>query len=201
WDLDLYYARIFNDNPHLEYVLIDEDNDVTEIQRKHERMHLFGFAYNKALGNWLVKTEGALLNRVHYTNRPGVGYTRIDGLVGVEYSGFNETSISLEFANHHINNHRPYLEAAPDGVYQDMYQLAFRCTRDFLNDTLSVTLLAMLYGPSSADGAYERLSLDYDLTDTITLRGGAVLYQSGDLLALQDVGDNDRIFAEIRYSF
>ncbi|WPD23520.1 MAG: DUF1302 family protein [Candidatus Electrothrix scaldis] len=201
WDLDLYYARIFNDTPHLEYVVIDEENESTEIQRKHERMHMFGFAYNKALGNWLVKTEGALLNRVHYTNRPGVGYTRIDALVGVEYSGFNETSLSLELANHHINNHRPYLEDAPDGVYQDMYQLAFRCTRDFLNDTLSVTLLAMLYGPSSADGAYERLSFDYDVTDTITLRGGAVLYQSGDLLALQDVGDNDRIFAEIRYSF
>ncbi|MCI5158775.1 MAG: hypothetical protein D3906_10125, partial [Candidatus Electrothrix sp. AUS1_2] len=132
WDLDLYYARIFNDTPHLEYLLIDDDT--TEIRRKHERMHVFGFAYNKALGNWLVKTEGAILNRVHYTNRPGVDYTRLDGLAGVEYSGFHETTLSLEFADRHINNHRPSLEEAPDGVYQDMYQLAFRCTRDFLND-------------------------------------------------------------------
>lgn len=199
WDLDLYYARIFNDSPHLEYTLVDDEP--TDIRQKHERLHMFGFAYNKALGNWLLKSEGALLNRVHYTNRPGKGYTRIDGLVGVEYSGFAETSIGLELANRHINNHRPYLEESPDGVLQDMYQLAFRYTRNFLNETLSLSLLAMLYGPSEVDGAFERLSLEYDLTDTITLRGGAVLYQSGDLLTMQEVGENDRLFAELRYSF
>ncbi|WP_446011763.1 DUF1302 family protein [Candidatus Electrothrix sp.] len=199
WDLDLYYARIFNDTPHFEYVLLN--NDSTEIQQKHERLHMFGFAYNKAQGNWLLKTEGAILNRVHYTNRPGAGYTRMDMLVGAEYSGFAETTISLEFANRHINNHRPYLETSPDGVYQDMYQLAFRYSRDFLNDTLNLSLLVMLYGPSEADGAFERLSLDYDLTDTLTLRGGAVLYQSGDLLTMQEVADNDRVFTELRYSF
>ncbi|MCI5208571.1 MAG: hypothetical protein D3910_07210 [Candidatus Electrothrix sp. ATG2] len=164
-------------------------------------MHMFGFAYNKALGNWLLKSEGAVLNRVHYTNRPGVGYTRFDVLVGAEYSGFAETTISLEFADRHINNHRPYLEKYPDGVLQDMYQLAFRYNRDFLNDTLSLSLLAVLYGPSSADGAFERLSLEYDLSGTVMLRGGAVLYQSGDLLNMQEIGDNDRLFAEIRYSF
>ncbi len=199
WDLDLYYARVFNDASHLEYVLLDDEN--TEIQQKYERLHMFGFAYNKALGNWLLKSEGAILNRVHYTNRPGVGYTRLDVLVGAEYAGFSETTISLEFANRHINNHRPYLEEHPDSVYQDMYQLAFRYNRDFLNDTLSLNLLVMLYGPSQADGAFERLALDYDLTDTITLRGGAVLYQSGDLLSMQEAGDNDRVFAELRYSF
>ncbi len=199
WDLDLYYARVFNDTPHLEYVLLDDES--TEIQQKHERLHMFGFAYNKALGNWLLKSEGAVLNRVHYTNRPGAGYTRLDILVGAEYSGFSETAISLEFANRHINNHRPYLEKYPDGVYQDMYQLAFRYNRDFLNDTLSLSLLVMIYGPSNADGSFERLALDYDLTDTITVRGGAVLYQSGDLLTMQEVEDNDRVFAELRYSF
>jgi hypothetical protein len=199
WDVDLYYARIFNDSPHLEYVLLEDDS--TEIRQKHERMHMFGFAYNKALGNWLLKSEGALLNRVHYTNRPGTGYTRLDMLVGAEYSGFSDTTVSLELANRHINNHRPYLEEYPDGVYQDMYQLAFRYTRNFLNDTLSLNLLVMVYGPSEADGAFERLSLEYDLTDTMTVRGGAVLYQSGDLLTMQEVEDNDRIFAELRYSF
>jgi hypothetical protein len=199
WDLDLYYARVFNDSPHMEYVLFDDDS--TEIQQKHERLHMFGFAYNKALGNWLLKGEGAVLNRVHYTNRPGTGYTRLDVLAGAEYSGFNETLISLEIANRHINNHRPCLEKYPDGVLQDMYQLAFRYNRDFLNDTLSLSLLVMIYGPSDADGSFERLALDYDLTDTITVRGGAVLYQSGDLLTMQEVGDNDRVFAELRYSF
>ncbi|XOF32870.1 MAG: DUF1302 family protein [Candidatus Electrothrix sp. YB6] len=198
WDLDLYYARIFNDAAHMEYVL---DGESAQIRQKHRRLHMFGFAYNRAAGNWLLKSEGALLNRVQYSNRPGAGYSRFDVLVGAEYSGFDETTVSLEIANRHINNHRADLEAAPDGVLQDMFQLAFRCSRDFFNDTLSLTLLAMLYGPSSADAAFERLSLEYDLTDTVMLRGGAVLYQSGDLLNMSGIGYNDRLFAEIRYSF
>ncbi|MCI5134295.1 MAG: hypothetical protein D3920_04305 [Candidatus Electrothrix sp. AW2] len=202
WDLDLYYARVFNDTAHLEYVLYDDDS--TEIRQKHERLHLFGFAYNKALGNWLLKGEGAVLNRVQYSNRPGIGYTgytRFDALVGAEYSGFSETTLSLEFANRHINNHRPSLEASPDSVQQDMYQVAFRGTRDFFNDTMKLSVLVMLYGPSAADGAFERLALDYALTDTVTIRGGAVLYQTGNLSTMQKVGKNDRVFAELRYSF
>jgi hypothetical protein len=141
---------------------------------------------------------------VQYSNRPGIGYTgytRFDALVGAEYSGFSETTLSLEFANRHINNHRPSLEAFPDSVQQDMYQVAFRGTRDFFNDTMKLSVLVMLYGPSTADGAFERLALDYALTDTVTIRGGAVLYQTGNLSTMQKVGKNDRVFAELRYSF
>ncbi|MCI5146328.1 MAG: ligand-binding protein SH3, partial [Candidatus Electrothrix sp. AR3] len=198
WDVDLYYARVFNDRTHLE---VGWNGTTPEPRLQHERLHMFGFAYNRALGNWLAKTEAALLDGIEYSNTPGENYSRFDALIGLEYTGFPESSISLEFANRHINDYDAALEAAPDGVIEDMFQASLSYNRDFLNDTLSLTFLATIFGPSSADGAFERLSLEYDLSDTVLLRGGAVLYQSGDLLNMQDISHNDRLFLEIRYSF
>jgi len=51
------------------------------------------------------------------------------------------------------------------------------------------------------DGAFQRFSVEYDLTDSVKITGGAVLYQSGDLARHKNIGDNDRIFVEIKYSF
>ena len=195
WDLDLYYARVFNDTPHLV-----GSNNVGTSTLQHERLQMFGIAYNRAMGNWLFKTEAALLDGIEYSGSPG-SYFRFDGLIGVEYSGVTNTTVSLEFADRHINDFDTVVENPPDGVLEDMYQLAFRFDRSFLNETMKLSLLAMLYGPSSANGAFERLSLEYDLNDTVMLRGGVVLYQSGDLINMQEVDDNDRLFAEIRYSF
>ncbi|MCI5223225.1 MAG: hypothetical protein D3924_11255, partial [Candidatus Electrothrix sp. AR4] len=178
WDFDLYYARMFNDTPHLVVQNnVGSKNGATSPTLQHERLHMFGIAYNKAMGNWLLKTEAAFFDGLEYANSPDEEYTRCDALIGLEYTGFRETILSLEFADRHIISYDSMPENPPDGVLRDMYQLAFRYNRDFLNDTLTLSLLAMIYGPSSADGAFERLALEYDLRDTVMLRGCAVLYQ------------------------
>ncbi len=198
WDIDFYYARIFNDTPHTETV---SRGPPPVVRRKHGRLDMLGVAYNKALGNWLLKTEAALLDGLEFFNRPHKDYTRIDALVGVEYAGFKETTVSLEFADRHLLDYDGALESAPDGVQEDMFQSVLRYQRDFRNDTLTLTVLASVFGPGDADGAFERLSLEYDLTDAVELRGGAVLYQSGDRPGMQRIGDSDRVFMEIQYHF
>jgi Protein of unknown function (DUF1302) len=198
WDINFYYAHFFNDTPHFENV---PDGLVPETHRKHARLNMFGIAYNRALGNWLLKAEAAFLDGLEYTNRLDSIYSRIDGLIGMEYSGFKETTLSLEIANRHINGHDADLESMPDGVCRDMFQAVLRYNQDFLNDTITLTLLASIFDPADADGAFERLSLEYDLTDTVQIRGGVVLYQSGDLFNMQRIGDNDRLFFEALYNF
>jgi hypothetical protein len=42
---------------------------------------------------------------------------------------------------------------------------------------------------------------EYDLTDTIELTGGVVFYKSGDLPRFKNVGENDRLYLEIKYNF
>jgi hypothetical protein len=198
WDIDFYYARIFNDTPHIGVI---SNGPPPTLRRKHARLDMVGIAYNRALGNWLLKTEAAFFDGLEFFNRPDEAYSRLDMLIGLEYSGFKEATLSLEFADRHIFGYDEVLATAPDAVQEDMYQSVIRYTRDFRNDTLTLTLLAALFGPAEADGAYERISLEYDLTDTLELRGGAVLYQSGDLPNMRRIGDNDRLFFEVKYHF
>jgi len=39
------------------------------------------------------------------------------------------------------------------------------------------------------------------VTDAISIRGGVVFYQAGDKGKFKNIGDNDRLFFEFRYSF
>lgn len=162
---------------------------------------MFGIAANLALGNWLVKAEAALLDGLESFNCPGEEFARLDGLIGVEYSGFKETSISLELADRHLLNYQKALATGPDRTQEDEFQAVVRYTRDFWNDTLTLTCLASVFGPSNADGAFERLSLEYDLSDRVEILAGIVLYQSGDRPSMQNIGDNDRLFLEWTYRF
>lgn len=197
WDLAFYFADVYNDPPH------QEAKPDGQKMRKHARLKMFGSAFNMALGNWLLKAEAAYLDGFKFFNAPGGGksFSRADALVGFEYTGFHETVISFEIANRHLFDFRDSLKLAPDKAVEDEFQTAFRFTREFLNDTLTVTFLAQTFGALGGDGAFQRISAEYDLTDSIRLSGGFVFYTSGDLRQFNDVGDNDRLFLGIRYSF
>ena len=122
-------------------------------------------------------------------------------LAGVEYSGFRDTTVSLEAANRHINDFESILKQSPDEAQEDEFQWVVRLTRDFLNEALTLTLLASTYGTTGQDGAFQRVSVEYDVTDAFSINTGIVTYQSGDKIRFRNVGDNDRLFLEFKYSF
>ena len=119
----------------------------------------------------------------------------------MEYSGFRETIISLEAANRHIFDYDPLLERPGDEVDENEFQWAFRFVRDFMHDTLTLYAVASTFGVKADDGAFERLALEYDITDAIAVMGGVVFYQSGDKGRFKNVSQNDRLFLDLRYSF
>jgi len=65
---------------------------------------MFGAAFNQALGNWLLKSEVAYIDGFEFFNSPGKDYSRTDVLAGVEYSGFKDTTLSIEVADRQIND-------------------------------------------------------------------------------------------------
>ncbi len=194
WDLSFYGARLFDDMAHLEQTAI-------EPVRRHSRIGMAGMAVNVALGSWLVKGETAWLDGIDYSI-PVVGEkSRFDLLLGAEFSGIDETVLSFEVANRHILAYDDRLQEAPVYVQQDEAQLVFRASRDFFHDTLTVTGLVSVFVLSDNDGAFERFTAEYEFTQDINLTSGLIFYQNGDKAAFRDIGDNDRIFVEIRYSF
>lgn len=198
WDLALYWADLYNAETYLDVVAPGFPPVVVQ---KHARINMVGAATNVALGNWMLKAEAAWLDGLRFTTQPDKTYTGLDLLAGVEYSGFSDTVISLEIADQHIIDHDDELSQEPVRRDEDQIQWVARLTRDFMNETLSLTLLLSVYGEMWQDGAFQRLSAQYDITDALMVNGGVVFYQSGDLPMFEDVEDNDRLFLEFKYSF
>ena len=198
WDLAFYGAYIYDDRAYAERVPLGSSS---QLVRKHARVTMLGSAFNIAAGNWLMKTEAAWLDGIQYTNTPGVTYSRFDLGAGVEYSGFRDATVSLEIANRHINDFNRALELPGDDLRENEFQWVARIMKNYLNDSLTLTLLASTFGIKSDDGAFQRLDASYDLTDAVSVRGGVVFYQSGERGGFKNLGDNDRLFLDIKYSF
>ena len=198
WDISFYGAHIYDDMPHKELV---SSGPPPQTEMKHARLKMYGTAFNIAIGNWLLKTEAVYLGGMEFFNSPRRKYSRTDVLAGVEYSGLKDTTVSLEAVNRHLNNFDNILKRPPDEAQEDEFQWVVRLTRDFLNETLTLTLLASTYGTTGQDGAFQRFSVEYDITDAFSVNAGLVTYQSGDKAQFRNIGDNDRLFLELKYSF
>ena len=194
WDASLYGAYFYDDTPHF-----DEGPGGSQ-RLKHARLKMLGGAFNIATGNWLFKTEAAIFDGIQFFNSDK-DYKRIDALAGLEYSGFSDTTLSFELADRHILNFNSQIEDSPDFAEEDRWVSALRLTRTFLNETLTLTVLAQTFGLTGDDGAFQRFTAEYDLTDAIEITGGVVFYQSGDLPRFRDVGENDRLYLEFKYNF
>lgn len=196
WDIVFYFADIFDDMPHM-----DIDSSGWNIEMKHSRLKMLGTAFNAALGNWLIKAEAACFNGIEFFNAPEKDYSRIDVLVGFEFSGLKDTLVSVDVVNRHLNDFDILLEQSPDRANEDEFQTAVRLERDFRNETLKLKFLAVTYGTTGEHGALQRFSAEYDVTDAVEITGGVVFYQSGDLAQFENVDKSDRVFFEIKYSF
>lgn len=198
WDIGFYLSSIYDDQSYGQVVT---PGPPPQLVLKHARITILGTAFNIALGNWLFKAEAAWLDDLQYTSTPGVEYSRFDLGGGIEYSGFTETTISLEAANRHILDYSELLILPPTELRENEFQWALRIMRDFMNDTLTLSLLASTFGVKADDGAFERIDAVYDITDALSVRGGVVFYQSGEKGLYKNIGANDRLFFEMKYSF
>jgi len=196
WDIAFYLADVFDDRCHVE-----EDPVSAEKERHHARVLMAGTAASLAAGDWLLKMEAAYFDGLKYSADPDDTKSRYDVLAGVEYRGISDTVISLEMANRHIAQFEESMGDAPDHAREDEFLSAFRVTRDCWHETLRLRYLLKLFGTDGGDGGFQRLWAEYDMTDAIKLTAGIVDYRSGDMPPYDTIGDNDRIFAECRYSF
>lgn len=191
WDLSFYWAQLYDDAPHSVIA-----NGITLLE--HSRLTMSGLAANVALGNWLMKSEAAHFRGVEYSGVTSE-HPRTDILLGADYSGFADTTVSLEVVNRRIGNYNAALMNS--GADEEEWQTAVRYQGDFLHARLHLIALASAFGKRLDEGGFTRLSAAYDLADATTLTGGIVSYHGGDKFPFAAVADNDRLFAELKYSF
>ena len=198
WDVSFYFADIYAQNG---YIAPTAQVPAPPLEIKHPRIKMFGGAFNMARGNWLFKSEAAYFDGFEFASTPDKDFSRLDALAGVDYSGISDATITLELANRHTFDFDKRLEDSPDFQKEDLFEWAVRISKPYWNDTLNLTVLATIFGPTGDDGGFQRFTAEYDWTDSVELTGGIVFYQSGDLRRTMGIGDNDRVFLEVQYNF
>lgn len=194
WDVSFYYADIYNNEAYVELTPTPEFHyaDITMV----------GTAFNVTTGNWLFKAEAGYFTGIRFSDMtPPVNtetYSRIDTLAGIEYSGFTDTTLNVDVLNSHYTDFDNAAELM--GAEENSFQTAARISRNFLNETLELTFLASVYG-NGDDGALFRLTAEYDVTDNIEILCGGVNYKSGKRPEFENIGNNDRVYLNIKYSF
>ncbi|MCW8825857.1 MAG: hypothetical protein OQK78_05475 [Gammaproteobacteria bacterium] len=191
WDLSLYHAQLYDDNPYQTMV------GMTPVL-KHSRIKMSGVAANWVTGSWLLKGEVALLDDLHYSG-VSPSYNRADLLVGAEYNGIISTSLSAELVERTIRDHDAVLSGV--GVAKVSRQLALSAKRDFNHDRFHLMGLVLLNDWKLGSGGIVRVSGEYELNDALALTVGVVDYLSADSLPYSAVADNDRLFVRAEYSF
>lgn len=105
-------------------------------------------------------------------NVPNQRLSRLDLLLGIEYGGWKDTTISIEVADRHIIGHQEGLEAAPDAVEAHEPQLVLRFSRDFRNETLNLGVLDSYWSFNAENGGLQRYTATYDISDAFKVRMG-----------------------------
>lgn len=199
WDLSFYAAHVLDQKWHL------EGDDPQTMFRMVSPVDMLGAAINIVFGSWLIKGETAYLGGVKY-NSTQDAKNRLDMLIGFDYMGMKDTVFSLEIANRHIFDYEEQMSVVegvlrPDYVDENEIQTAIRATRSFANDSINVTALVSMFGSTWEYGGFARMWVEYDLIDATSANLGVVDYIGGDKPFTQAISDNDRIFADITYSF
>ena len=217
WDISFYFADIYMDLPYLKETvegrlirppifippatILPPIIQYPEYEYHYVRVQMYGASTAIALGNWLVKAEAAYFTGLKYFNEPNQDRDRFDGLLGVEYSGFTDTTISLDVACRYVPSYEDALENSPDNIPESQPEAALRIQRDFRNDTFHMTLLATAMGHDAGDGWFVRGESSYDWTDNLSFTLGIVGYGAEDDGYYAYAKNNDCVFFDIKYSF
>ena len=204
WDFSLHWADYFNDNAHYQIGSISVVPGMAIIPKyelHHSRMNMIGITFSIPFGNLLLKAETAKLEGIKVSHFPEKSFSRLDLLLGIEYSGFAETSISIESGLQHLNDFEPRLQDIPDVMLEDNYVTSLNFVQDYLNNSVNLTLSGMMVGQSGQQGGVNQVSLKHEIFDSFYVKGGMIVYQTGKSELFKSLNRNDRFFSEIRYSF
>jgi outer membrane protein OmpA-like peptidoglycan-associated protein len=193
WDLSLYSAALYDDQPYIEEA-------PKGLKQKNSRIGVAGFALSRVMNNWLLKTEAAYINGIKYTGLPEKK-SRTDILIGFDYSGFHEMNLTLEAVNRYIIKYDKALKESPSYYLKENdFQAVFRISHDFMHDRLKLNVLASVFGITGENGSYQKFQLKYEWTDNLYITAGCINYSNGYNKIFRNIGKNDRCFFYIKYN-
>ena len=173
WDVSFHFADAYEDVPRFDFT-----NQLPGgVQMQHSRVLLGGVGGDYAFGSWLVKSELAVLDGIHFATTGEK--TRIDAMLGLEYYGIAESTFALEIVNRHLDDYQGSMKGFPDYAQRDTVETALRWSADWLQARLHSVALALVAGEKAQDGSVLRFSADYDIRDALSFGGGIQIFLKG----------------------
>ena len=200
WDFTLNYLYGWNNSP-TRRVQVDLDTGTVTTSLGHDRMHLIGASVVNVLWDTVVRLEIAAKLGMYFNiadlqvSDMVVEKDRLDYAIALERDLYDITWLA-QFVQRSILD---YEDAISTDQHETMATL--RATKA-LNDeeTIELELLGMYN--FSADDYLFRPSIEYAITDAWRFTSGLDIFGGGDEYSfLGQFDDQDRLYAEIRYSF
>ena len=195
-DLALIYANVYDDRG-----IFYTENSSSELITQYEKIQAYGVEGNWIINQLLIKFELArkenmpLMSSIEENNRWYIEKPLNQLMLGFEYEHKGDYRFAMEWFAESINNHEATIVAS-----KTQQSVVFSTGMDFWRDKAELRLnLGRWLNDGSSIG---RLSFNHNLTDAITLEAGYMYYSANDADdILFTFNNNDRLFANIRYSF
>lgn len=196
-------AGEFNDN-ELSVARIDGIKSIRpELVYAQNRMRAVGFAGNWVFGSWLAYGELALHKdkavrpaREVFLNQAN-GWSQKDQIltaVGVEYNGFRNLVLSLEFDNTHTRQHDQLI-----ALNKDQSGIGARLRWTAINERLE--LVGVWNALIDAESDIGRLSVNYSWSDALSFGLLWMNYSSNRDSLFYDYRKNDILQLQLQYNF
>jgi hypothetical protein len=212
-DVSIVFGSFYDDTPYLD--LNNPDHDVDQfdyiLEPNKSRIKAIALSGNRAFGNTLLKSEigtffDMTFNRndfitIESENDIDQNHNRtekkdlVKGLLGFEYSGISETTITIEGLINYIKDYDNSImkKEMTSVLYTDV-------THEMLNDLMKLNLNWMYYYPGK--GHIIRAKVAYKLTDNLKIEGGIIFYDaSSHKNLIYSYKDQDRMFLSLKYHF
>lgn len=210
-DLELYFASILDNRGVILFDSVELLSDVinsnrVEIVLDHPRYTMIGHSGALPLGSWLFKWElGADFDRAfNVVASPDMPLqleieraSLIGGFVGVAYTGFQNTSISLEFKKSFL------FEEFPTMLFDvEAPTLGLRYYRNLFREDLRLDFTLLIYGFRIEYGWLGRCLIEHIIRDGLRVSTGYIAYYPGyGFGILSGMVDNNRFYVQLRWDF
>ncbi len=217
FDVALYAASVLDKMGVAELPSTDDLAEGTlPIRLWHPRYTMLAHSGSVPVEDFLIKWElGVDLERpinvtdtaVEDFNLDVEEYTQIKGMLGLHYTGLDDTQFILEYAQSYVVDNPERSDDPDDSSTELLFPveqpvIMLRGERTFLHERLNLTAMAMLFGIWDYTGWLARIEVWYELVDALKLGLGYMTYQpTDDNSTIFGFETHDRLYATVRWDF
>jgi hypothetical protein len=199
WDISLNYLYHYVDEPIVS-ASTQTNSEIPHIKmtQNYERSHLLGGSASSALGDWTIRAEIAFeTNRYHRTKQSLSGIVQANqwsSVLGVDYQGWNDQFISVQWFQSRINAAQAELI---EHSQEDSLTLLWES--NFLNDTLTAKWL-QIHSIDHGDGVF-RSKVSYNLQSNLDIYVSADVFYGNKEKRFGQFDQGDRVSIGFEWGF